>query len=766
MAHEQIWCSSRETAIERVSDGLRRETPLDLIDIPILQPGDWQALDVQTRSGGQAISDAERLCWLAGLWYYNQSDGQYEASGGRRINEALNCGTRSNAFVALVELGRRMRLDDTAHCLDSDHSRWLDRRFKMARLYKRMGRFSSAIELNMRLSRAIPGNLSEVERWVAESRVLLNLSKAASSQGMRIGRGLVLARLATKRMRQVAARLAGESNDSNHEDISRLLGRAIGLEMGTEFDMVSALTPDLQQVDSDMLDDLFSRWDEAKEVLDDAAIDDPRLSFHQCWARFQCAGPIELRERERDKFLRLLMKIDRPNNDARGRAIRSGQYADMLLEMNLSDVAFSMLTAAVADAARVCDWQVLSINLARMAKWHRRQLSHSADAGELALKFIKEAKHVLGKMEEPPPSLHVSHCQAEADLCCLLGRWNDALVAMEEANGHLDGMRKQLSDESASVALSGLNVNVGGADPGYSFVPITLLSPDEVALVNSVAIDWKIITSKQSALLRQWAAVKKSVGRVELQTLSSQRLTRYGSTLVHRIKTHYSLELKLLNKNITQELAPLVAMAQHQGLALPNIVALVNEAGGRAESSLAEALQIRVGTENETFHSALQLGALSDSLWKNLLQSTGARIEHDVYLDDGDFYLKGFADEIRDYLYNCFENAARLLAQDAHLAGPKRIDCRVSWHPGEVGVGQSKGYGCIEICDTAGRTEELRSAVAAILLNEPEKHWHGLAMAISFLREQYECRVSVRGIEGASSVLRFEFDDGVRVAPV
>lgn len=748
------WQRSTEEALSVVQPLLLKGVLLHKNDIPLLLRGAWQGLDGVLKSRKtievkRSEPDAELLCWIRGFALYQDDKTRWNKMSGQLLMQALAYGAHTNAFAALSELAEDLGLDRTSSPPEKHYPVWLDHRFKLARLYKRQGRFREAIALTAKLAETPPADLPPEARLMAEARILLHAAKAASSHDLRIGMGLVLSRLATERIRHT---------NQEEKGYGVMLARAIDTQMGIEFDYLVANAGKAPDIDSALKESMFERWQEAVDLDEELENPTPRTAFRQLRARFECATTAEERERCREHFRALLSRKGHIGGDIRGRAIREGQYAAMATRMQQTD-AEEYAKSALSHAKRVCDWPTAASNLARLATIRQQALSQNRTAGEEARSLLDDAKTILENMEEAPTTLHLTLCKMEARLCQLLGDWKCAHQALEEADSHLEKTVKRLSRESAELLL--VEVDSPNARPGNhrSHAPTAILTEEEChSVAASLAADWNIVTTAQRDLMRHLATAGAFITRDEKQQMSLRRLVRYGATIVHRVKNNYRGSFGKI-KEVAREHRDSTDSLR---LALTEAIDLSTQ---QLVDSLSKGLRLHEDGEGSQieFHSAHRLVTLSEEAM-NDLRAVAPDLKYEVVMeDDGDFRVAGFATEIEMHLFPFYENAARVLGQADASVPRQLVTCTVSWVGTANATTENAGaYGCIEIRDSGGRIAELQNAIEAVQAG-PVAKWHGLDMAISFLRDEYDCQISAFGVTDEYSVVRILFPQGARV---
>ncbi|MDC8012598.1 hypothetical protein [Tahibacter soli] len=756
----QTWPLTTEEALQVVSNALKiKGVPLEARNIPLLRHEAWLTLDEHLDELSfetiHPSQDWKLLVWARGLAIHSKAPKALDIRAGRLLMRALACGTRTNAFLALSEIGESLGLNDVSGTSHVDYPAWLDHRFKMARLYKRQGKFRSAIEINAQLASTIPQNIDRNSRAIAEAKILLHIAKAAYSHDMRIGMALILARLATGRLAPDFVRTDGAPASES------LFARALDTQLGIEFDMLAANAGNPRKIASDRRAAILDRWRRAEDLDSALTNSSARTAFRRCRATFDSTSCDSERQACREEYRDMLANLSNQPADARGQAIRQGHYADMLIQLGRQGEAEDYLESSIAFAKSVCDWQTLSVNLMRMAEIKGRKAARDGAAIQSALELVGEAKTVLAKLEEKPAALHLHCCKQEAHLHLLAGDWNGAMIALEQADEHLMRTLERLNAESAELLLNDLTNNLRAADRQRTYAPSAILSADELGLVNqSLAADWSIVSAKQQDLVRDLQSAVRFEQRSDTQRMSWRRLARYGASIVHKVKNNYADALK-----------PLGAVLDSYPDVPPSLVTLITETIEGAKQHLVGALysELKLDPADQQLdvehHSVYRLAHLKEQD-RTDLQRLAPQLEHKVEVA-GDFRIEGFEPEIRIQLFSFYENAARIIGQSGDAAKRRYIHSRISWHapasfeqqPGE------KAYGRLEIEDSAGRTSELRAAVDAVLAGGAIDQLHGLYLAISFLREVYDCTVSTAGEDGRSSILRIDFPLSARVQP-
>ena len=762
------WPLSTAQALQVTRNGLGMVgVPLHARNIPLLGPEAWAALDVRLGglSGRPSLAeDGELLLWARGLAAHSHDPQALETSRGRLLMKALACGTRTNAFVALSDIGEQLGLDRVHAPAQADYPAWLDHRFKMARLYKRRGRFRQAIEINVELASTIPTQKGSAWRAMAESKILLHIAKAAYSHDLRIGLALILSRLATDRLRRLLLQRQnarrGKASQESEVALARDLARAIDTQMGIEFDLLSANAGAAQKIESVRQRSILERWREAEDLAYASGDSSTRTAFRRCRALFDCSSDEPERQSCRVQFRSLLSQLPSLPADVRGQAIRQGHYADMLLQLGLLDDADAYLRSSIEHARSVCDWQTLSINLVRKARLKSRQAERGSHVLCEALDLVNDAKVVLANLDEQPAALHLGHCREQAHLYQLQGEWDKAREALEEADVYLRRTLDRLKSESATVTLYEAPGERGRLNQ-RSYAPTAILSPVERGQVaQSLAADWSIVSAKQQDLLRELSAASTFGQRSDSQKMSWRRLARYGHSIVHKVKNNYADALVPLQSRL--EAHPQCPAVLH-GV----IREAIEESKGMLGKALITELKLDPAEHQAEvrYHSVYQLVCLSEGVVNDLRRLAPGMVYDQQVVSD--FRIEGFEPEIRIQLFSMFENAARVMGQAGDALLRKRLRSRVSWHavPNDAGSVVRKAFGWLEIEDSAGRLAELDAAVQAVLAGVPSDRWHGLHLAISFLREMYDCTITTYAGEDRSSVLRIQFPNSVRVQP-
>lgn len=748
-----------EYALKIVESALKiPEKPLVSIEIPIVSIEEWDSLGRHLKSrmedDGTRPSEKELLVWVRGLTIHGNPvarDPQEKYEYDMLLMKGLSCGINTNAFHALAEMGEILGLEST-NSKDEDISLlWLNHRFFMARLYKRQGEYLKAIELNRKVSEAISGKGNRI----AEARALLHLAKAAYSHDMRAGMALTLSDIAISRL--------DEDGNSVYAIDGRKMWRARALDtkLGIEFDLLASISHGASKINRKRRTQMLQAWHEAEESDHSHDHLSMRTAFRRCRAAFKSSDSQEEKELLIRNYGDMLAATANRNYDIRGTSIRSGHYAEMLAAVDRNADAESYLESSIKYARMVCDWKTLSVNLMRLASIEADRAVTKTVGMDVAISRAKEAREVLRNLGEQPVDLHISHCQTLAKLYRVEGDWVGVVESLQDAESHLQKTLDRLNLESDEILFEKSNIEDEGRQKSRRYSPVRILSEQECGMVNqSIAVDWSIVAACQKRLVRELGSAVRFRQRVDSQKMSWGNLIRYGASIAHKIKNYHDKALRPFEALVGD---PLLT-DETRSFLMNAIEQYRKQFLSRIDQELSYDLSDDSPPTNH--HSMRRLVRLHSHDMDDLRAIT-KDLEFHIMSNGQDFYVEGVETAIRLHLFFLFENAARAISESN--CSEKRIQVTISWRGCEDGSREySQAFGCVEIEDSAGRFDELRNAVEAVLKNKPFFRWHGLHLALLSFQADYGCEFAVdMKCQGSrkSTVLRIQFPAGARVRP-
>jgi hypothetical protein len=574
---------------------------------------------------------------------------------------------------------------------------------------------------------------------------------------MRAGMALTLSDFAITRLDD---QVAGEGQI---DATSIWRARALDTKLGIEFELLASSAQGADRIDRERRIQLLRSWNEAEEF--DRSYDrlSMRTAFRRCRAEFDSSDSQEEKHLLRVQYRDMLSAIREHKYDARGMSIRFGHYADMLTAIGMTTEAESYLEKSIDLAKTTCDWKTISVNLMRLARIKGDGEVRKKGPFGSALSIAKEAREVLKNLSEQPADVHLSHCQTLANLYRVEGDWSGVIESLEDAQSYLQKTLDRLNLESEEILFESSTRSSTGWNAGRSYSPVGILSQQERGRVSqSIAVDWSIASAHQRRLIMELNRAVRFRQRTDSQRMSWNSFVRYGASIAHKVKNYHENALR-----------PIEMLADDL-----SCTADTRERFARKIQEYRDQFQTRIERElsynlpDESIHAGHHsVRKLMHPNWHDMddLRAIAKERELKITSTGGDFYIEGVETAIRLHFFFLLENAVRAISDSNESTEAKQVRVSISWHACDEGSkSPSLAFGCVEIEDSAGRVDELRKAVDAVLSGKPITRWHGLHLALLSFQADYGCKITIDVRPEGSlqmTVLRLHFPAGVRVRP-
>lgn len=688
--------------------------------------------------------DALILIWLRGLVTHRAPGAPVH---GRLLNKALSVGLRTNAFDAIVDACRRLGIDGAPAGLpDAGLALDIPVQLKFARLLKRQGRFSEALEVLARVSQNLHRPSPELGLLVDRGNVLYAAAKSLGSHQSRLDQCVVLARasmrIAEKALRQAQApdddarRLSAEQLWCKSADY--LCRQLVAREAGAHPQATSQVKTALRL------------WAKASGIEQGYRNGEAgRATFSLLMAQARMAPDPESRRRYADQFDYHLARLAGANApDQRGLAVRYQHAAEFEANANNMARARHYADIALKHAEISCDWPSIAKTLLLQSRMvYADSALDPTKRVYRSCELIDKARDALERHVEKPIPLLLEYCRQQTQLYLSLGDTRKAIQNIEISRAYMREIHSALTRESwlPTPSRGGLAAAAGG----WSARIASLLSSGErTAMQHGLSGDWDRLIANYSELNELLQRAHEIDQSSRLMLMSASRADFLRKSVIHSVSNLISTRIVKRFDALQQATPGFISKLE--------VERTLREVEDVLRSQLDEDLGPEgLGEPTPTWHDVAHLVEPDASLVKALqLFAPGVQTRVRVA---GSFYIQGEPTFFREMLLVFLMNAAQQIGPGADGV----ITIEVSWKRGEL-------QGWIDIRDSAGNLESLRDAVSAATHTGRESTlsggW-GLRHALKYFREMWRCDTEVHGIQGQEAAIRLLFRRGVRVEP-
>lgn len=686
--------------------------------------------------------DALILIWLRGLVTHRAPGAPVH---GRLLNKALSVGLRTNAFDAIVDACRRLGVDggspvQPASGLAVDIALQL----KFARLLKRQGRFSEALEVLARVSQNLHRRPTELDPLVDGGNVLYAAAKSLGSHQSRLEQCVVLARasmrIAEKALRQAQAtdeatvRLSAEQLWCKSADYlcRQLVAREAGMHPRATSQLKTALR----------------LWDKASSIERGYRNGEAgRATFSLLMAQARMAPDPETRRHYADQFDYHLARLAGANApDQRGLAVRYQHAAEYEANANNMARARHYADIALKHAEISCDWPSIAKTLLLQSRMvYADSTLDPTERVYRSCELIDKARDALERHVEKPIPLLLEYCRQQTKLYLSLGDARKAIQNIEISRAYMQEIHSALTRESW---LPNTSHNPAPAASWSARIASLLSSRERTAMQHGLSSDWDRLIANYGELNELLQRAHEIDQSSRLVLMSASRADFLRKSVIHSVSN-------LISNRIVKRFDAL-QQATPGFISKLEVERTLREVEDVLRSQLDEDLGPEVvGETTPTWHDVAHLVEPDAGLVKALqLFAPGVQTRVQVA---GSFYIQGEPTFFREMLLVFLMNAAQQIGPGADGI----ITIEVSWKRGDM-------QGWLEIRDSAGNLESLRDAVSAATYTGRESTlsggW-GLRHALKYFREMWRCDTEVHGVQGEQAAIRLLFRRGVRVEP-
>ena len=731
------------------------ETMHRLAGAAALSRADWLQLDAsltapqrQLEGDDPFVPDARLLLWLEGV---SPTDLAELPARQRLLGRVLSCGLRTSAFELVLDQCTRLGFAEPFGAVDSrDPSNEIDLRMKHVRLLKRRGAYGEALQVLGTIAVSLkPESGAETELSVAA--LLYSVAKSLGSHQNRNAQSRLLCTAVAGRIVAAMRRTGVERRDflgrSRAGIASSIAPRAEQLwAKVTDYEARLQLPVDAddESVNLSRRRALLQRWDAAIAFEDRHGIHAGRSRFARNAALFTLAQSAEDRLLALRAFEKLLLALmNEVVADQRGVAIRALQAAQMCAEMQAWGKAHEYAELSLDKAATAADWHVMARALLLKSRLVIAARQNSPESGGESLYLAQRARDAMERLREPPLQLLFDHCVGEARIALSMANHTLALQRIGQAIEHIARMRDALLQEDWIGSRPG--------SPAWLRAVTRLLTPRQRTMMQTLLVtDWQRLLKAQDALVELMGSAHELENYLGNVAISAAREQMMRSGLAHDVANVVSKHMSSLIVDRT--------IKQRGNMVVPATdVALVQQ---RIEDEIRRYV---VGSGDAStdaratpgsFAPASRLVAI-DARQLELLRTFVPELPEPTVQVHNDFELRCDERLFNILFFQLLLNASQELVGTS----TPQIDIVVSWSSS-----QGKGMGLIEVSDSAGRVEQLRTAIMQVqgtgTVAGSRRGW-GMREALRFFSEALRCKApEVSGTEGHSSTLQLRFPHG------